>query len=689
MSNNTVEDVIDTNVVVKNMLGDIEKVESYEPDVRTDRTRRHIYNKLKSHLEKKYGKGNLVNEIMKEHGLDAKRFDFMSSVENFILNKINDVSIDPNANKAEKHMEAVIQEACNPIRKAIGFDLLYRSMKELYGYEKANELSMLMYDYSLALHDSVKIYNPYCFALPTTFLITEGRNWGALPSTPAQRLDSYIAGLCECVHQISNSLAGAVAASSIFRDVAAILMCYKGIIGEPVSLNELKNNKLIRKLVENELQQFIHSLNSLTRMGIESPFSNVTVCDEIKLTKKAREYQWLYEKPNGDLYSVEEIVEYTMEVQKIFIELFDKGIPLRGGMQYRFPVTTVALAKDDNGELVEGEFFNWMTNNTDITRYNIFMSHGEKTCSCCRLISDEEMESAGSNVQSLANTSDGMGSHRVVTVNFPRLAIESSSMEDFFDKLDKLTESSAFILKSHKHLLQKLEKAGFQPFITNGTINLDRMYSTFGVIGLVECVEIMKKKFNVSDEFMGDMLTHFKNKCTEYSRNVGIVHNIEQVPGESFAPRLAKIDRILFGKEEQPYVMYSNQFVPLWDKKDAFERLIEDGKYNLKLTGGGIVHLTSSERFTPTQARKIIRFSCKCGCEHFAINACNSICENNHYVRGKFETCPICQGKVIDYMQRVVGFATFVSSWNPTRRDWEFGRRHEVSFEEYQQTFKD
>ena len=50
MNSNTVEDVIDTNVVVKNMFEDIEKVESYEPDVKTDRTRRHIYNKLKSNL---------------------------------------------------------------------------------------------------------------------------------------------------------------------------------------------------------------------------------------------------------------------------------------------------------------------------------------------------------------------------------------------------------------------------------------------------------------------------------------------------------------------------------------------------------------------------------------------------------------------------------------------------------------
>ena len=689
MNSNTVEDVIDTNVVVKNMFEDIEKVESYEPDVKTDRTRRHIYNKLKSHLEKKYGKGNLVNEIMKEHGLDAKRFDFMSSVENFILNKINDVSIDPNANKAEKHMEAVIQEACNPIRKAIGFDLLYRSMKELYGYEKANELSMLMYDYSLALHDSTKIYLNYCFALPTTFLITEGRDWGALPSTAAKRLDSYIACLCESIHQISTNLAGAVAASTIFTDVAAILMCYNGVVGESVTLDELKNNKLVRKLVENEFQQFIHSLNSLTRMGIESPFSNVTVCDEVKLAKKAKDYQWLFEKPNGDLYSIDEIVEYTMEVQKIYISLFDAGIPLKGGMQYRFPVTTNAMAKDDNGELVESKWFYWMTDHTDITRYNNFMSHGEKTCSCCRLISNEDMEEAGSNVQSLANTSDGMGSHRVVTTDFPRVAITSESVEDFYNKLDYLTESSALILKAHRHLMDNLEKAGFQPFMSNGTINMKKMYSTFGVIGLVECVEIMKKKFNVSDDFMGEMLTHFKDKCKEISRQINILHNIEQVPGESFAPRLAKIDKMLFGKESQPYIMYSNQFVPLWAKADAFQRLVEDGKHNQKLTGGGIAHITCSEKLTPEQARKIIRFSCKCGCEHFAINACNSICENNHYVRGKFEKCPICDGKITDYMQRVVGFFTPVSSWNPVRRDWEFDHRYQVTFEESQKTFKD
>ena len=231
-------------------MSEMERINYYESDVKTVRTRKNIYRKLKGHLEKTYGKGNVVNDVLKIQGLDAKHLDPVAQIENAMLNRVRENSIDDNANKNSKHTETIMQENFNPIRKLVGYDLLYRSLKDLVGYEKANELSMEMYDYTLALHDSTKIEKVYCWALPTTFLITEGREFSeVLPSTPAKRLDSYIAGCCEVVHQLANHLAGAIAVSSLFLDVTAILMCYKGLHGTPISLEDLKNDKSIRKAI--------------------------------------------------------------------------------------------------------------------------------------------------------------------------------------------------------------------------------------------------------------------------------------------------------------------------------------------------------------------------------------------------------------------------------------------------------
>jgi ribonucleoside-triphosphate reductase len=100
------------------------------------------------------------------------------------------------------------------------------------------------------------------------------------------------------------------------------------------------------------------------------------------------------------------------------------------------------------------------------------------------------------------------------------------------------------------------------------------------------------------------------------------------------------------------------------------------------ITGGGIVHTTIGEKVTSIQAEKIIRFAVNSGCEHQALNAIYSICEKGHVLFGKKEICDDCKGKITDWMTRVVGFFTPVSSWNKTRREWEFPKRTLVNLNE-------
>ena len=128
-------------------------------------------------------------------------------------------------------------------------------MKELYGQDEAKRLAGDMYDFSLGLADSSNILIPYCWAIDASKLITIGRDFGVLPSKPAKRLSSYISSLCETIHQLASHLAGAVAIGSFFTDCAHILI-YK----ERISLKDIKENKQVRKRIENEFQQFVHSV---------------------------------------------------------------------------------------------------------------------------------------------------------------------------------------------------------------------------------------------------------------------------------------------------------------------------------------------------------------------------------------------------------------------------------------------
>lgn len=681
-------------------------------DAGNTRTIKNIRETLIWALKKKYGKTNgelkaITDGLLKIHGLHEDNFDHINLFSKYISKNINDLSIDANANKSEKSIKGVLKDLELSSDKLIGYDMLYRTMKELYGQDEAKRLCGDMYDFSLGLADSSNILIPYCWAIDASKLITMGRDFGVLPSKPAKRLSSYISSLCETVHQLASHLAGAVAIGSFFTDAAHILI-YK----ERIPLKDVKENKKVRKQIENEFQQFVHSVNFLSRNGNESPFTNISIFDKEKLDTFLSEenYGWLFpnrievcvdnnmrgEEILGEAtYKVskeefkEFVKDYVFELQKIFIEFFDKGDPMNGGINYRFPVVTVNFSKHKNEETgkdeldKDNELLEYIVKK-DISKYNIFTSYGTKICSCCRMINNTELMDMAASVNSFGGSNVSLGSHRVVTTNFTRIAYEAESYEEFLDILKDRVYSSAKILKAHRVLITKLNELGLEPFIKNGWINMNRMFSTYGVLGIVEAEQIIRQKFGDKDfDYMGDILVKFNNLCKEASQENGIIFNIEQIPAESFAVRLADADKLIYGNPYNLDKLYANQFVPLWKQAGIYERLEIDGKYNQLLSGGGIVHAQANCKVTSNQARNIILHAVECGCEHFAINVVYTQCKDCKNVTvGITDICPKCGGNHFEHLTRVIGFFTKVEDWNPTRRDWEFKNRKFVDLKQ-------
>ena len=681
-------------------------------DAGNTRTIKNIRETLIWSLKKKYGKTNgelkaITDNLLKIHGLHENNFDYINIFSKYMQKNINDLSIDANANKSEKSVKGILKDVQLSSDKLIGYDFLYRTMKELYGQEEAKALAGEMYDFSLGLADSSNILIPYCYAIDASKLVTIGRDFGILPSKPAKRLSSYISALCETVHQLASHLAGAVAIGSFFTDVAHLLI-YK----ERIPLREIKENKKTRKRIENEFQQFVHSVNFLSRNGNESPFTNISIFDKEKLDTflSADNYGWLF--PNrvevcvdNDMraedalgeptYSVskeefkEFVKEYVFELQKIFINFFDKGDPMNGGINYRFPVVTVNFSKHKNPETGKdeldpnNELLEFMIKK-DISKYNIFTSYGTKIASCCRMVNNTELMDMAASVNSFGGSNVSLGSHRVVTINFTRIAYEADNYNEYLEILKDRVYSAAKILKAHKVLITKLNGLGLEPFIKNGWINMSHMFSTYGVLGIVEAEKIIKEKFGDKNfDYMGDILIKFNELCKEASKELGIIHNIEQIPAESFAVRLADADKLIYGNPYNLDPLYANQFCSLWTDATMYERLDIDGKYNQLLSGGGIVHAQANSKVTSLQAKNIILHAVSCGCEHFAINVVYSQCHDCHTVSvGNITVCPKCKNTTFDHYSRVIGFFTKVEDWNPTRRDWEFNRRKFVDLKQ-------
>ena len=653
-------------------------------DSSTSAAQKRVKSAIAYSLKNKYNIDDeeVTRKILKIHGMDVDNFDVIANSERSINAGLTDTSVDQNSNKNDKTISGLLNEAItNPYAKVLGYRYLYRKMKELYGKSEAKRLAGEMYDLSIALSDSTKILQPYCYAFDFTKLVLEGRPWGQLHSAPPNRLTSYIAALTETVHQLASNVAGAVAISTFFLDSVHVL-----VYRENIKLFKVKHSKKTRKYIQNSYQSFIHSVNHLSRNSIESPFTNVSIFDRPKLEGLLSKdnMAWYFNEIPSWFISVGDrrqawtkyIVDYISELQDVYMNFFDKGDKLAGGKPYRFPVTTLNISKNVNNGDIEDEKFLDKISKKEIFRYNIMVSGSSKFANCCRLISQTDMFDMGGQVSSLGLSAISLGSHRVATINFNRIALESKDFDDYFNILSERADSAAKILKAHKELIIDTEKWGFQPFITNGYIKMERLFSTFGVLGLVEGAKTLAKRTGIDEKGIVEQTLKFLNDTAkELNREYKITINIEQIPGETVAVKFHDTDALLYGEGVSEAPLYSNQFLELWKEASIWERMDIDGKFNKLYTGGGIVHFNISDKPTASQVKKLVRYSVKSGSEHFALNSVYSECENAHTTFGNHDVCPECGGKVIEKYTRVVGFMTPISSWNKVRRDWEFPRR--------------
>ena len=645
-----------------------------------------VYKTLNTQIINQYpekeNKENLVDKLLNIHGISRSHFSIIDRMESFIESNINVNSIDDNSNKNEKTIKGIMQEAKYPLDKLIGYRYLYRKMKQIYGKKEAKKLSGLLYDYTLALSDSTNILLPYCWSFDASKIITMGKPFGQLYSTPVKRIDSYFSVLNEIIHQMSNHLAGAIAIGSFFLDIAHLLLLKENKAIEDLKIKEYRNH------LGNQFQKFIYGVNSLSRGGgTESPFTNVSLFDRVKLAKLVEEYNWYFvdEKTLESKYSKDYIVEFIIELQNIYMEFFDKGDPSKGGMPYRFPVSTLNISKKKNKEgksIVEDKKFLSSVCKKDIYRYNVFVSEGEKVATCCRLLSDAEMLELASQANSFgAGGSISLGSHRVLTINFVRLALLATSYEHFKQLLTEQIYNTKKILFAHKELLKDMSANHL--FIKIGWIQLNRMFSTVGIIGYIEAEDIILKNFKKEvsnlEDIMYDFLTFLNQEVNSNNEEfIGCIFNIEQIPGESMCHRLARADKLFFGEEKVPYNIYSNQLTSLWNRDTTiWERMIKSGKFNKTLTGGGIDHINTGEHITSKQAENIINFAVESDCEHFAITGTFCICEDNHLAIGNTFLCQKCGKPIISKIARTVGFFTPVEDWNPYKQEYDLPLRKE------------
>ncbi|QGG47675.1 anaerobic ribonucleoside-triphosphate reductase [Heliorestis convoluta] len=614
-------------------------------------------------LYNKFAKDERGLRFLELEGISPKKVDVGQMSHDYFTKRLADATVDQNANSNEELSANNYQaEVTKGILKLEGYYLLWRYAKKRFGLRRANELITSIWRGELYFHDSSGqgIQIPYCFAFSTANLMTEGRPYGQLSSVVPKRSDSFAAQVTEVVMDLSQEFAGAVAPS----DFIVNLCWYLQREGRDLRNNDDKD------YIINIWQKFIHVANNKFRVSGQSPFTNVSIFDRVNLQKIFNDYRY----PDGS--SVD--VEYVMAVQKLIALFFAKGDPTTG-LPYRFPVMTANLSVNEQREPLDEDFLDFISRiNRKLGFLNIYANEGSKIAMCCRFVNDRERMNY--RADSFGNGGLNIGSHRVVTINFPRLALEAHSKKHFFEILDKRAKMARDLLVVHREeiLRRRVEKGFLKFFKPLQWFSLDMLFSTIGIHGHYEMCHFlgMPMESEEGQDFTEEVLKKTEQYALAFSEETGHSFNTEEIPAESTAITLAKKDKLLYG-EEQPFELYSNQYIPLIADVGTIDRIKLTGRFMKHVSGGGILHLNIQDRIEdPDVMKKLIRLTLSEGVEHFAINYGFGVCTDGHTtVVGTGKTCLLCGQPVQDYLTRVIGYFTKVSSWGEFRKNYEYPQR--------------
>ena len=620
-------------------------------------------------LEKKYGA-----DLIEENGIGSQLDISKSSKKFFKAFTTADVSVDANANVTDKSVISHKIETAKPFHLINSYYRLWKEIKKIETKEKADWIVESQIKGRMYINDFVGFSSAmaYCFNYSTYDTATMGIPSvfdGRGGSEPPKNLMSFL-GQIELFSLIAgNSTLGATGLADLLI-VIAIYMD-KMLQNKEDAHVPMVDDKACWQYMESMLTGFIYRLNQPYR-GSQSLFSNVSVYDS----------NFIDGMLEGDAYSIiiddvkysakKEIVQ---KVQEIYLDIMNREMARK---PITFPVTTACFSIDENNEIQDDAFLKFISEkNLKFGFINIYAGKSSTLSSCCRLRSERDN---GEYFNSFGSGSTKIGSLGVATGNLPQLATICKGAEnpsdEFLHRIKDLVLDCQLVNQAKRNIIKRTIKAGSQPLYSLGYMELKRQYSTFGVIGLYEALEILGYDIMTKEgqDYVLEILNVINTTNKELQDKYKAPQNCEQIPGENVSVKLAKKDRALGYNDK--YTLYSNQFIPLIKRVNMFDRIAIQALFDKYFSGGAICHLNVNQEIADVNTmQNLIHASVKEGVVYFAVNFVLQECENKHMFVGNVDTCPHCGGKIIGTFTRVVGFLTKVDNWIPERREIDFPNR--------------
>lgn len=490
------------------------------------------------------------------------------------------------------------------------------------------------------VHD-LGMLSVYCCGWDLQDLLDQG--FGGVPakieSKPPRHLRTALGQLVNFFYTLQGESAGAVAVSN-FDTLLAPFVRY---------------DQLDYLQVKQAVQEFVFNINVPTRVGFQTPFTNITM-DLTVPTTLANESVIVGGEVRDAVYG-----EFQPEmdlINRAFAEVMLEG-DARGRV-FTFPIPTYNIAPDFDWDNPDYEPIWAMTARYGIPYFANFinsdMSPEDTRSMCCRLrLDNRELRKRAGGLFAAAPLTGSVG---VVTMNMARLGYLARHERDFRERLQRLMEVAKTSLEIKRKMLESLTERGLYPYSHHYLRSIKAAtgsfwgnhFSTIGLNGMNEaCLNLLGVDIGHPDgqAFAIRTLAYMREVIAGFQEETGNLYNLEATPAEGATYRLARADKerypeiITSGSEDAPYYTNSTH-LPVNYTDDLFEALDLQDELQTLYTGGTVLHIYLGEQVDDwRQARRLVRTVAEnYRLPYYTLTPTFSICPVHGYIAGEHRYCP-------------------------------------------------
>jgi ribonucleoside-triphosphate reductase len=562
------------------------------------------------------------------------------------------------------------------------------------------------------IHD-LSVLGAYCVGWDLNDLLKVGFRGvpGKVECSPPKHFRSALGQTINYIYTLQGETAGAQA----FSDFDTYLATF------------IRYDKLNYKGVRQAVQEYLYNMNVPTRVGFQTPFSNIT------LNLSPPSYMKDMQVMVGGKLMDETYDDFQDEIDMFntaFTEIMMHGDA--SGRVFTFPIPTYNITKDfdwdSDTDVMKGVFE--MTAKYGVPYFSNFINSDMKPedarSMCCHLRLDtRQLRKRGGG---LFGANPLTGSVGVVTINMPRIGYVSKDEAQYFEYLGELMDFAKESLIIKRKVLEKYTNLGLYPYSRFYLREIKKAYneywinhfSTIGLIGLNESMLNFIGTDLVSSEgykFGLKVMDFMRERLIDYQQDEGHYYNLEATPAEGTSYRLARVDKKKYSdiitaneqrvKEHNAAPDYTNSSLfEVGAQLVIFDALNLQDEFQTKYSGGTVFHTFLGEKvYDWRMTRELVKkIATNFKLPYFTMTPTFSVCPQHGYLPREHKYCPVCDREIgysnmqkvresggqvdeelfnevkkkrnmCEIYSRVVGYIRPVRQWNDGKKE-EFIQRH-------------